>query len=217
VVKYTKDVFWKAAVITVVIFLIGVYAGFAIEGSRLDRVGQWYNELDFQLTNAKLQTQFYQILDEEFCDEAIIKNLEFSDEIYYQGRKIDEYESSNKLKEFIDSEKRRYALLKTEFLVNSLILKEKCDADYDILIYFYKDDPSLLEQQQQSVQANILLELKEKYGTDLMLIPLPIDFDVSVISILVDYHNIQSTPALVINQRIKLEGLQGIDEIESLL
>ncbi len=216
-VKYTKDVFWKAAVITVVIFLIGVYAGFAIEGSRLDRVGQWYNELDFQLTNAKLQTQFYQILDEEFCDEAIIKNLEFSDEIYYQGRKIDEYESSNKLKEFIDSEKRRYALLKTEFLVNSLILKEKCDADYDILIYFYKDDPSLLEQQQQSVQANILLELKEKYGTDLMLIPLPIDFDVSVISILVDYHNIQSTPALVINQRIKLEGLQGIDEIESLL
>ena len=216
-VKYTKDVFWKAAVITVVIFLIGVYAGFAIEGSRLDRVGQWYNELDFQLTNAKLQTQFYQILDEEFCDEAIIKNLEFSDEIYYQGRKIDEYESSNKLKEFIDSEKRRYALLKTEFLVNSLILKEKCDADYDILIYFYKDDPSLLEQQQQSVQANILLELKEKYGTDLMLIPLPIDFDVSVISILVDYHNIQSTPALVINQRIKLEGLQGINEIESLL
>lgn len=216
-VRYTKDVFWKAAVITTVIFLIGVYAGFAIEGSRLDRVGQWYNELDFQLTNAKLQTQFYQILDEDFCDEAIQKNLEFSDEIYYQGRKIDEYESSNKLKEFIDSEKRKYALLKTEFLVNSLILKEKCNADYDILIYFYKDDPTLLEQQQQIVQSNILLDLKEKYGTELMLIPLPIDFDVSVISILVDYHKIQSTPALIINQKIKLEGLQGFDEIESLL
>ncbi len=213
-----KSALWKALVVTVVLFLIGVLLGIFIESSRTDSVREDYEKLEFQLLDSKLRTSFYQTMGEDFCQIAINDNLAFSDQIYEEGKKIDVYERFNRLGDRLRDEKRKYALLKTEFWLNSIILKEKCDSDYTILVYFYRDEPqSNQEEEAQNVQSNILRDVKEKYGPDLMLIPLPIDLDVGVVDAFVQKYDIQDVPTLLINQEIKLEGLHSQEEIEKLI
>lgn len=218
-VKTQKSAFWKAAILTFILFLLGVLLGIFIESSRINSLEEKYENIEFQLLDSKLRTSFYQMLDEDFCEFAIDDNLRFSDMIYEEGRKIEIYDQFNKFgKDRLNREKKKYAFLKAEFWLNSLILKEKCNADYIHIIYFYEDDPSSSTiDQEQEVQSNILMNLKEKYGASIILIPLPTNFDISIINGLIEINNIQITPAILIESEIKLEGIHSLEEIESLL
>jgi len=213
-----KSAFKKALIVTIILFLVGVSLGVFIESWRSQSVRDQYEDLEFELLDSKLRTSFYQIMEEDFCDIAIEDNLKFSDRIYEEGRKIEVYEKFNRLGDRLVDEKKKYTLLKTEFWLNSILLREKCGADYSTLVYFYKDKPDTDEEEQkQKVQSNILKELKEKYGAEIMLIPLAIDLDVSVVDSFVELHDIEGVPSLLINEGIKLEGLHDLDDIEKLI
>lgn len=217
-VSSQKSVFWKGAIITFVIFITGILLGMYIEEDRSKGIIDHYEELEFSWYDSKLRTSFYQLLGQDLCENAISDNLEFSDKIYEEGKRIQLVEEANKFDEKLRKEKRQYALLKTEFWLNAILLKENCNADYHNIIYFYKDNPdSDFEEQQQKVQSKILGDLKEKYGADLMLIPLPINLDVSVIGVFVDTYGIEETPAILIDEEVVLSGLTPIEDIESFL
>lgn len=213
-----KSAFGKALVWTVVLFLIGVSLGVFIESWRTQSVKDRYEELEFELLDAKLRTDFYRLMEQDFCSIAIDDNLEFSDRIYEEGKKIDVYEKFNRLGDGLREEKQKYTLLKTEFWLNSILLKERCNADYSTVVYFYKDEPLTDEEKQmQNVQSRILGELKAKYGADIMMIPLPIDLGASVVDSFVLFHDIDTVPTVLINEEIKLEGLHDLEEIEKLI
>jgi len=218
-VKTQKSAFWKALILTFVLFLLGVLLGIFIESTRIDNLEEKYENIEFQLLDSKLRTIFYQMIDEDFCDFAIDDNLKFSDMIYEEGRRIEIYDQFNKFgKDRLDREKKKYAFLKVEFWLNSLILKEKCNADYIHVLYFYEEDPSSSTiNQEQKVQSNILMNLKEEYGADIVLIPLPTDFDIAIIGALIEINDIQRTPTILIEKSIKLEGIHTLEEIESFL
>ena len=50
-----------------------------------------------------------------------------------------------------------------------------------------------------------------------MMIPLPIDMDISMINIMKGTYAISKTPTILINERAKLEGLQSFDELDGLI
>jgi len=213
-----KSAFGKALVWTIILFLVGVSLGVFIESWRTQSVKDRYEELEFQLSDSKLRTDFYRLMDQDFCEIAIDDNLKFSDEIYEEGKKIDIYEKFNRLGDKLVSEKKKYTLLKIDFWLNSILLRDKCDADYDTIIYFYRDKPLTDEEKQmQNVQSKILSDLKEKYGADIMLIPLPIDLDASVVDSFVLLNDIREMPTILINEKIKLEGLHNLEDIEKLI
>ena len=217
-VSSQKSVFWKGAIITFVIFITGILLGMYIEEDRSKGIIDHYEELEFSWYDSKLRTSFYQLLGQDLCENAIKDNLEFSDKIYEEGKRIQHIEDANKFDEKLRKEKRQYALLKTEFWLNAILLKETCNADYHNIIYFYKDRPdSDFEEQQQKVQSKVLGDLKERYGSDLMLIPLPINLDVGVIDVFVNTYEIEETPAILIDESIVLSGLTSIEDIESFL
>ena len=87
----------------------------------------------------RLQSYYYQSIDEIACEEAIDENLKLGDKIYADGLLLAEYEAANRLTDKLSFEKKKYNLLKTEFYINSLVLKERCNANYDVLVYFYLD------------------------------------------------------------------------------
>ena len=213
-----KSAFGKALVLTVVLFLVGVSLGVFIESYRSNSIKDQYEELEFELLDSKLRTNFYQLMGEDFCDIAVEDNLAFSDKIYEEGKKIEVYAKFNRLGNKLIEEKKKYALLKTEFWLNSILLKDKCDEDYDTVVYFYLDDPTDDEiKQSQNVQSRILGELKEKYGTGIMLIPLPADLGVAVVNSFVELNGITMFPTILINEGIKLEGLHSLEDIEKLI
>jgi len=213
-----KSVFWKALVLTLIFFLLGVGVGFFLEKGRIDELQQQYAIMETAWADSRLANIYYQNLDPQYCDSAIEQNLIFGDEIYQKGLKLDKYDESAPLTETsVELERKRYALFKTEFLLNSISLKEKCSANYNNLVYFFKANPTLEEKSAQKVQSQILKDLKGDLGPSLMLIPLPIDLDIAVIDLLKDFHNISSVPTILINEEIKLEGVKSIDDLKNVL
>jgi len=211
------DLFWKALVLTIVVFLLGVFLGFALERNRIGNIEREFQRIDLQWNDAKLQTLYYQNIEPRFCDSAIRENLEFADRVYKEGLKIEGYDKASFLTSDLELEKKKYALLKVEFWLNSIVLKEKCEAKYVNLVYFFANDPGFDVEADQSAQAEILKDLKEKYGKNLMMIPLPIDMDISMINIMKGTYAISKTPTILINERAKLEGLQSFDELDGLI
>lgn len=211
------DLFWKALVLTVVVFLLGVLLGFALERNRIGDIEKEFQKIDLQWNDAKLQTLYYQNVEPKFCDSAISENLGFGDKVYEEGLKIEEYDRASFLTSDLELEKKKYALLKVEFWLNSIVLKERCNADYVNLVYFFANNPDFNVEAEQDTQAEILKDLKEKYGKDLMLIPLPIDLDISMINIMRETYNIKKTPTLLINEKRRLEGLQSFDELDTII
>ena len=213
-----KSVFGKALVFTMVLFFVGISLGMFIESHRTSLIEKQYDELQFEVLDSKLRSDFYQLIEEDFCEIAVADNLRFSDRIYENGKKIDIYGEFNRLGNSLDDEKRKYALLKTEFWLNSILLRDKCGADYDTVVYFYLDDPQEDNiKQSQNVQSNILSSLKEEYGAGIMLIPLPIDMGISVVDSFVELKGISEYPTILINEEIKLEGLHSYEDIEKLI
>ena len=203
--------------LTIVVFLLGVFLGFALERNRIGNIEREFQRIDLQWNDAKLQTLYYQNIEPRFCDSAIRENLEFADRVYKEGLKIEGYDKASFLTSDLELEKKKYALLKVEFWLNSIVLKEKCEAKYVNLVYFFANDPGFDVEADQSAQAEILKDLKEKYGKNLMMIPLPIDMDISMINIMKGTYAISKTPTILINERAKLEGLQSFDELDGLI
>jgi len=213
-----KDVFWKAGIITLVIFIIGIGLGIWIENSRTEEIKTSITEMDVQWNDARLQNLYYQYSNKtnNFCNSAIEANFLFSDKVYEEGKKIEYYESSGMLTDSLLQEKKRYALLQLQFWLNSIYLRKVCDADYITLLYFYSHyDESL--KPIQKVESIVLMELKEKYGRQLLLVPLPMDLDINTIEMLKIQYNITKAPAILINEKVKFEGLTSKDKIEDVI
>ncbi|MBI2671945.1 hypothetical protein HYX16_03350 [Candidatus Woesearchaeota archaeon] len=209
-----KDVFWKAGIFTLIVFISGVLLGYFLENSRIDEIREEYRTVESQWADVKIQSSFYRLVGAEFCDESIKENLAFADRVYEEGLKLEKYEEASKLSNEIVYEKQKYVLLKLEFWLNSVYLKEKCSSDYTNLIYFYAQKPDLRQKADQETQSLILRDLKNKYGSNLMLIPLPIDINIATINILKKNYNVTNVPTLLINEKIKLAGVYSIKEIE---
>ena len=209
--------FWKAALLTIIIFLAGVSLGYYIEKGRIEKIEKEFIETDIEWADAKLQSLYYQVMKHDECEAAIEENIFFADRIYEQGIKLQKYEDANQLSEKMLTEKKKYALLKTEFWINSIILKEKCNAEYKNIVYFFKNEPSMTEEEEQRVQSVVLKNVKDKYGRDVMLIPLPFDLGISTINIMKDTYRIEKAPSILIDEKIRLEGIQDMEEIEKFL
>ena len=213
-----KNAFWKALVITLIVFFLGVALGIIIEDYRFKQIEDDFEILFLDWNDIRLQRIYLEDISLESCEVALESNLEFGDKIYEQGLIIEKYEKANRLTDKLELEKKRYNLLKTEFLLNNELLKKKCGFDYDILIYFYQDEPSNLEiKQEQTVLSRILLDLKYEKGRELILIPLAVDFDVSVVDSILGKYGIEEFPSILINDYYVLNGISDKDEIEALL
>ena len=209
--------FWKAAILTIVIFLLGVLLGYYLEKGRIEKIEKELIDTDIEWADAKLQSLYYQIMEKEECGTAIDENIIFADKIYEQGIKLQKYEDANQLSEKMITEKKKYALLKAEFWINSILLKKKCNAEYKNIVYFFKNEPSIAEEEEQRVQSIVLRNIKEKYGPDVMLIPLPFDLEISTIEIMKKTYGINKAPSILIDENIKLDEIMNQEEIEKYL
>ena len=201
------DAFWKAFFITSAIFLLGIYAGVWLDSGRVEEVRQENANMDIQTSDARIQSLYYQTFGNStnFCGPAIDGNLVFADKVYQEGLRIDEYERVNKFAPSLIRDKTRYVLLKLQFWLNCIDIKRSCNAKYVNVVYFYSHYNTTV---QENVQSAVLLDLKDQLGADMMLIPLPTDLNITSIDMIKKQYGITTTPTILIDEKIKLEGLQ---------
>lgn len=209
-----NNIFIKTTVITVIIFILGILVGLWLDNNRLNEIKDSITSMDIEWNDARLQNVFYQKISNQSnsCENAINSNLEFNSRIYQEGVEIEKSEVMNKFTPEIVYEKRRYALLQLQFWSNSIILKESCNANYSSVVYFYSffDESKKIDQDIQSI---ILSNLKKECGNNFILIPLPLDLNISTIDFIKSSYKINSAPSILINEKTVLEGIQDREEL----
>lgn len=212
--KLERDVFYKSGLLTLVIFLLGIIVGYWLDNFRVEEIKQRLTEMDISWNDARIQSLYHQTFidgSSEFCDSAISANYDFNRKIYSEGQRIEKYEEANKFAPSLILEKKRYALLQLQFWLNSIHLKKQCNTNYSTIVYFYSHFKGELKLQQR-LQSSILLDVAEE--CDIILVPLPLDLDITTIETIKQQYNINSAPSLLIDEETVLEGVRSSEEIK---
>jgi hypothetical protein len=214
--KYT---FLWALIITLIVFNIGIFLGYELEKSRINKINELYAETDFGLLDQRIQTDAFDIVGLN-CESALKENIKFADKIYADALQIQKYENANQISSPIESEHKKYDLLRTLFWINSIKIKQKCNFDYHDVVYLYKyNNPSLEQVAKQKTLSNLLLELKNEKTDKIMLIPIAGDNGLPSVSLLMDKYNIteEELPVILIDEKTKITELVDKSEIEKYL
>ena len=198
--------------ITLVIFSAGLLLGLYLDNIRS-------NEVYDELRNYELNTESY-LVEQAFWDAFDIndcsiaeKRLNFiSAELVELGYYLNSYETKSifKDKEFKYLAQRYFLLeIKGYILVNQL--KEDCDLQNDVILYFYMPDDSTSE-----LQGYVLDNLVQASNGTLDVFSINKDFDDPAIKSLVIYYNVTTSPTLIINGKIK-EGYTNYPGIQEIL
>lgn len=215
--KNQKYIFLQALIITLVVFNIGIFFGYKLESSRIDKINEWYLESEMELLDQRIQSDAFGVIDLD-CNVLIEENIKFADEIFEKALVIDKYEKASRINNEIVSLHKKYDLLRALLWVNSIKIKEKCDSDYHNVVYFYKyNDPSIEQKAKQRFFSNLLSQIKQEKGADVLLIPIAGDNDLSSINVLLGEYNITELPAILIDENIVISNVESVEDIEKYL
>ena len=212
-----KYVFLKALILTLIVFNLGVFMGYMLEVSRNNKIDEWYLDAETNILDQRVQKDALDLMDLD-CELLIQENINFADRIFQEAQKIEKIEKATRISSDIVDYHRRYDILRTLFWMNSIRIKEKCNADYHNVVYFYQyNDPSIDQKSKQRMFSRLLGELKYKYGSDMMLIPIAIDNNISSINLLVNKFNLTEFPVILIDEKINITEVKTLEDIEKYL
>jgi len=208
-----KYIFLQALIITFIVFNIGIFLGYKLESSRINKINEWYLESEIELLDQQIQKNTFEFLDLD-CDAMTEENIKFADKIFEEALVINKYEEANRIHQDIILQHKRYDLLRTLFWINSMRIKEKCNSDYHNLVYFYKyNNPSIEQKAKQKFFSNLLFQIKQEKGNAVMLIPIAADNDIASINLLLKKYQITELPAILIDENIKIINIENIEDI----
>ncbi len=177
--KNTKGVFWQALILTIIVFVAGIFLGMAYEGSKLDEMNDYYVLSEIFLMDSfalsKLTSTDTGLVE---CDVLINANIEFANKIYEEAYILEKYEESGKLSEALEIIHSKYDLLRTLLWINLIDIPDKCKKDVSVVVYLYEyKTEDLTEKATNRVWSKILFDLKQEMGNKIILIPIAVDSD----------------------------------------
>jgi len=212
-----KFVFLYALVAAFIIFNIGIFLGYGLEASRINKINQMYLETDMALLDQRIQSEAGGIV-EFSCTDLMAENIKFGDKIFQDAQQILKYEEANRINDEIKLQHKKYDLLRTMFWVNAMKIREKCNSDVHRVVYLYKyNNPLVIQLSEQKFFSNLLSELKEKYGNEILLIPIAGDNDIVSLNLLMKEYGVTELPSILINEETVITEIESMEDIEKYL
>lgn len=213
-IRNQKRIFLYALILSFLVFNFGIFMGYMLESSRIDKINSLYLSAEMGLLDQMTQKDAMDVLNLS-CDLLTDENVKFGDKIFSEALVIQRYEDANKINDQIIFQHKRFDLLRALFWVNSIKIKEKCGEGIHNLVYFYKyNNPSIEQNSKQKVFSNMLIEIKEKMGGEVMLIPIAGDNDIPSINLLISKYKIEEFPTILIDEKIKITDVENKEDIE---
>lgn len=209
-----KRVFWEALFLTIVIFIFGMLIGISFESNKVEQIRQYYSYSEASIMDVFASNNLID-LNSANCSVLENSNFEFADRIYNEAVLLERYENSGKITDGMILEHKKYDLLRTLLWINEMKTSEKCGRNYSVVVYLYEYQPEDLAQKAtQNVWSKILVDLKNKYGHDVLLIPIAIDSDLVSLNSLIDKYEIENYPVLIIDNNEIVEKLSSVDDLD---
>lgn len=216
ILESKKNVFWEALLVAGVIFIIGLLIGVFIESNRLQQVNDFYSQAQVSLMDSMAMSG--SLDNSTNCAVMINSSINFADSIYSQALLLEKYEDSGKITNSIVLAHAEYDLLRTILWQNLIAIQAKCSNQFNFIIYLYQYNPSNLNQKAvQNVWSNILSDLKQTEGNNVILVPISVSSNLSSLDLLTSEFNITSYPAVIINDKTVIYKLQSTSDISKYL
>jgi len=213
--KSKKHVLWEAFIVTIVIFLAGLFLGMLIETSNSVEISNLFTTSEISLTDAMATSGLTEDLDFD-CDIIKQSNIDFANRIYEEAIKLEEYEESGKLTDSMNLLHKKYDLLRTLLWTSNQKSLKRCE-NYNLIIYLYEyNSEDTNKKAIQNVWSKILLDTK-KQNDNILLLPIAADQNLTSLDLLMREYGVKEFPALVINNKEILYDIQNINQIQTLL
>jgi len=217
ILKNRKRVFWEALLITVVVFFFGILIGISFESGKVEQIRQYYSSSEVSIIDVFASNNLIDV-EGTGCEELIEANFEFADRIYEEAILLEKYENSGKITEGMILEHKKYDLLRTLLWINEMKTTEKCGRNFHTVIYLYEYQPEDLTQKAvQGVWSKILFDLKQEYGSVVLLIPIAVDSDLVSLNSAIEKFNITDYPVLIIDNKEIIDKLSSVDDLRGYL
>lgn len=209
-----KRVFWEALLLTVVIFFFGVLIGVSFESGKVEQIRQYYSSSEVSIMDVFASNNLIDV-EGAGCGELIEANFEFANRIYEEAILLEKYEDSGKITEGMILEHKKYDLLRTLLWINEMKTTEKCGRSFHTVIYLYEYQPEDLTQKAvQGVWSKILFDLKQEYGSEVLLIPIAVDSDLVSLNSATEKFDITDYPVLIIDNKDITYELNNVEDVE---
>jgi hypothetical protein len=211
--------YFQAAVFALLVFLIGVMIGIWLDNYRLSDIRSSLSEADINWNDARLLDSYFKVLGKNYCNTSLQQNLAYNDKIYAEGKDIENKIENNGFvfTPDIEQEWRRYNLLQVQFWLNSLDLKNECNFTYHNVIYLSRMEDKKNGNVDEKVQSLVMLELKNRCGNKIMLIPLSTDVNLIVVDSMVKQFKITKYPAVVVDEKTVFQGPTSLETLQSIV
>lgn len=199
----SKGLFLKTAVITTVIFAVGIWVGLWLGEEKVSSLETTISSLHEDIDDAELQFLMIDVLEKEAaCNYMIQTANDLGEEAGALAFEVERYENAQKIDDssFVGLKKRYTNTLIRNWLTLEKI-KKTCDGKYSTILYFYSNKECDLCED----QGIILSFLKEKLDHDLLIFALDTDIGVAAVDALKESYEITAYPSLVINGEVYTE------------
>jgi hypothetical protein len=214
---WKKYVFMQALLLTIVMFLIGMYVGIVFEDKNLDKTEALFSQSEISLMDI---VSLNNIADSEeiSCEILVSSNFEVADKIYREALLLEDYEKAGRITDNLIYVHRKYDLLRTYLWMNAIKTKERCPEEFSTVVYLYNYElEDLTVRAKQTVWSKILFELKSEMGGEVLLIPIANSDDFISLKILTENYQIREYPVLIINEEHVLYNLTSAKDLQQYL
>ena len=211
----SKDKYIVAAIITFLIFSLGILLGLVLEDHRYALVEEAASTQEVDYLSLQLQQLYLNNFhDEGSCpvlSTALKKAVVDLDQTLSQVIAFEEDQSTASQRK--ETVQRRYILDNLRYWLLAKESQQKCHLDIVPILYFYSTScPSCPNQ------GTILSYFKNLFGEKVLVFPINLDLQEkeSMVDVAVSLFNIQKTPSLIINDK-KYEGVVPQEKVQEII
>lgn len=191
-----SKIYLIAALLSLVFYIIGVISGLFIEKSMTGYTEEKVMSLQRRVENIQLEYMYLSTMGNELnCDFLSVLLDDTTREFWNIRNDLVKLEDKkeNLISERYLNLKRDYALLSTRAWILNSNVKEKCNEDVVVLLYFYS-----VPCQNCIRQGAILDEIREEFQNKMRVFVLDANLDEPIVQTLRKAYNINITPSLII-------------------
>lgn len=213
-----KRVFWEALILTILVFLLGFLSGLVFEDKRVEIIEEYYIQSENSLMDLFALNNFAE-MNNLSCNALVSSDIDFANRIYAEAKILDEYEKAGRITDQIDVQHKKYDIMRTFLWINTMKTQEVCKNDsIHTIVYIYNfNTADLTEKATNSVWSKILEDLKNKYGDEIILIPIATDSKIIALNSILENYDVSEFPVLIIDDKYIIKELSHVEDIERIL
>jgi hypothetical protein len=211
----SKARYVAAAVITAVIFLLGMFVGLTVEGKRVNMMQDVYVEQQINFASSQMQYNYLQSSGELNCPAVYTVFYNNIKDLDSARVRLENYRQNSKINtESFELLKREYTLEEVRYWMLAEQAQKTCKQDIVRVLYFYGTD----EQCPACGKQGFVLDyLKKLFGDKILIFALDANLNEPMINVLMRQFNVTSFPGVVVETDMSSNGYVDKDTLLSVV